>query len=166
MIAYSYIESNLRSLNTSYRRSKSIAQANYSSKIAILELCGWIELSMDDSIRTAGNRLLRLKSSNTFLENKIKRNYGFEYENHFKSMIVNLIGIFGFEKIEASIDRKTIILFENELNALKLLRNRLAHSYTRGATVNYDAPSITISRFENVKVGLQAYDTKLRQYSL
>jgi hypothetical protein len=164
MIAYSYIENNLILLDARYRRSRSIKDANFASKLAILELCGWIEVSLDDCIERASQRVLKDAANRRFIKEKILRNYGFEYERHFKSMLVHLIGIWGFEIIFRRVDTAVSLNFINELNALKIRRNSLAHTYTRGVTPHYDAPSITIARFANLKSGFAAFDGELRKY--
>lgn len=164
MIAYSYIENNLKTLDILYRRSKSNKDASFASKLAILELCGWIEVSLDDCIERASIRVLKDAKSRTFMQDKIKRNYGFEYEAHFRAMMVNLIGIWGFETIVKKVNIAVAVNFTNELNALKIKRNSLAHTYTRGVTAHYDAPSITLARLVNLKAGFAAFDGELRKY--
>ncbi len=163
MIAYSYIERNIQLLWKNYLQSKSIADKNFNSKMAILELCGWIEVSMDDAIIRTGTRVLKSPDSLKFIREKVKRNYGFEYDKHFKSMIVYLVGISGFETIDISIDLAIKIKFQSELIALKERRNSLAHTYTKGTTQHYDTPSITLERLANVSAGLKAYDAALRE---
>lgn len=162
MISYSYIRNNVRSINSRYVKSKTTQDASYYSKLAILELCGWIEISLDEALLNTGNRILKNPKSKKFLEEKIRRIYGFDYENHLTTMIVSLIGISGFERVEKSIDIAVLVNFKSELSILKERRNSLAHTYTRGATVHYDAPSITLARFERVAAGIKAYDTALR----
>lgn len=164
MIAYSYIEKNLKVLDTRYMRSGSIMDKNFASKLAILELCGWIEQSMDDCILSASFRVLKQTNNRQLIENGVSRHHGFEFERNFKPMIINLIGVWGFEKISRSIDSAVELKFINELNVLKSKRNSLAHTYTKGVTQHYDAPSVTIERLVNVKAGLKAYDAALRGY--
>jgi hypothetical protein len=164
MIAFSYIERNLKSLDARYNQSKSIQDANFASKLAILELCGWIEESMDDCILRASIRVLRKPKSRAFVQDKVKRNFGFEYDRHFKSMIIALVGVWGYEKISKGITPATYISFSSELDTLKVTRNSLAHTYTKGVTVQYDAPSVTLARLKILKSGFQAYDSALRTY--
>ncbi len=164
MIAYSYIENNLRSLDFRYRKSESIKDASFVSKLAILELCGWIEVSLDDCIERASARVLKMPENEKFMKQKIKKNAGFDYDAHFKAMIVNLIGIWGFEKIVQQVDPAVATNFMNELRILKVSRNSLAHTYTRDATQQIDAPSTTRARFSNLKAGFVAFDGELRRY--
>ncbi len=164
MIAYSYIERNLNALDVRYRKSKSIKDASFVSKLAILELCGWIEVSLDDCIERASVRVLKDSESRKFIQDKIKKNYGFEYENHFRGMMVNLVGIWGFERIVRNIDAGVSANFMSELKSLTVKRNSLAHTYTLGATQHYDAPSSTLGRLINLKAGFSAFDRELRRY--
>lgn len=162
MIAYSYIRRNLRSLDYRYQHAKTTRDANYHSKLAILELCGWLETAIDEAVLRTGSRILRSSAAQDFLAEKVKRTYGFEYERHLKSLIVALVGISGFERIEKSMDIGVLLNFKSELEALKIRRNSLAHTYTKGATVFYDAPSITLARLSNCEAGIREYDTRLR----
>ncbi len=163
MIAYSYIEKNLSSLDKKYRLTKSNTEARYYSKLATLELCGWIETSIDDSILRCANRLLKSRSARKIVEKEVKRTYGFEYERHFRSLIITLIGIHGFEKVEMCIEPSVLSNFMSALGSLKISRDMLAHTYTKGATSHYDAPSLTLGLYYNVKAGISAYDRALRE---
>ena len=162
MIAYSYIEKNLDALDKSNLSSKSNKSKMYLSKVATLELCGWIEVSIDDIILRCNNRILKVKKSKDSVENQVKITYGFEYEKRFRSLIVILIGHFGFEKIEKGIDPQIVANFKSELGNLKVARNSLAHTYTRGVTPHYDAPSVTKNRYQKVRAGLSEYDRMIR----
>ena len=164
MIAYKYIERNLRELDKRFTCRSSTKDMNFASKLAILELCGWIEQSMDDCILRASVRVLRKANNRTLIESGVKRHHGFEFERNFKPMIINLIGVWGFEKISGSIDSAVELKFINELNELKSKRNSLAHTYTKGVPQHYDAPSVTIERLAHVSAGLKAYDDALRKY--
>jgi hypothetical protein len=158
------IEENLKSLNLRYRRSKSIESASFASKLAILELCGWIEVSLDECIDRASNRVLQKQESRKFIAEKVKKNSGFDYDSHFRTMIVNLIGIWGFEKIVQNVETTIVVNFMNELNTLKIKRNSLAHTYTRAITEHYDAPSITLERFVHIRAGFEAFERALQNY--
>ncbi len=149
-------------INKRYLKSKTTRDTSYYSKLAVLELCGWIEMSIDDCIIKTANRILSDQTSKKVIEDRIKRTYGFEYENHFRSLIMALIGIHGFEKVEKKISPAIITNFKSELGSLKVSRNTLAHTYTRGTTITYDAPSVTIGRYAHVKNGILEYDKVLR----
>lgn len=69
-----------------------------------------------------------------------------------------------YEALEKSIPTSISTSFKSELGNLKERRNSLAHTYYRGVTLHYDAPPITISRYQTVAAGLNAYDKALRAY--
>ncbi len=164
MISYSYIEKNLRALDTRYRNSRGNKDADFASKLAMLELCGWIEEAMDDCILRASVRVLRQERNRRFIEDRVDRTYGFEYNRHFKPMMINLVGIWGFEKINKSIDPAVNDKFVSALSSLKTIRDSLAHTYTKGVTRQISAPSVAIEWQADVKAGLKAYDAAMRNY--
>jgi hypothetical protein len=163
MIAYSYIERNLQSFEVRYTRAKSNREMSYFSKLATLELCGWIETSIDDCVERCAIRVLKERRSVEKVEQRVKKTYGFHYDQHFTSLLITLVGVYGLERIEGSIPTSIVQNFRSTLGTLKAARDALAHTYTRGTTANYDAPSLTWSRYQHVKKGLAEYDRVLRQ---
>lgn len=119
---------------------------------------------MDEIVLRGCVRALKIEKNRKFLRDKVKRNYGFEYQRHFVSMITELVGLHGYETLEKGIPASISVNFKSELGNLKERRNSLAHTYYKGVTPHYDAPSITISRYHSVANGLLAYDQALRAY--
>ena len=79
MIARSYILANLKTLDRKYNMATSTRDSLFYSKLAILELCGWIEESMDDIVLRCACRHLTDIDNITFVKRQIiKRNYGFD----------------------------------------------------------------------------------------
>ena len=56
MIARTYILDNLNKLDVRYRKAATLKDSLFYSKLAVLELCGWIEESMDDVILRCARR--------------------------------------------------------------------------------------------------------------
>ncbi|MFT7553533.1 MAG: hypothetical protein ACI9BV_003869, partial [Rhodothermales bacterium] len=50
MVAKTYINANLRRIDGLFRGATSARQAELLAKLATLELCGWLEVSMDDIV--------------------------------------------------------------------------------------------------------------------
>ena len=162
MISKTYIQSNLRSLDASFRATANGKHLYYFSKLSILELCGWIEMSMDDIVMRHCNRKVRLAGNHKFIEKDVVgRTYGFDYDKHFRSMLIRLVGVITTEKIEREIDVTVQTLFTAELTSLKSIRNSLAHTYAKNFP-SIDAPSRTKMRFAPLYNGLIAYDQALR----
>jgi hypothetical protein len=163
MIAKSYIKGNLSRIERLYSKSSNIQDGLFYSKLAILELCGWIEISMDDIISRLAKKHLKQSINITFVENEvIKRTYGFDYRRHFRKMLINIIGLSGVEKLEKQVDSVKFQLMVSSLNSLKLYRDSEAHTYIKGTTRRIDAPSVTKSRFSAIYHGLKNIDDELR----
>lgn len=165
MISKSYILRNLSQLDNAYRDAKSQKHALYFSKLAILELCGWIETSMDDIVLAHCKRNVKLSVNSKYIsDDVVKRTYGFDYQRHFRKMLISLIGIVACEKVEAQFSSQVHVTFTAQLNSLKLIRDRLAHTYLKGSAiaVSIDAPSVTKARFNDIYVGLKEFERVLR----
>jgi len=166
MIAKTSIFRNLTRLDNLYNKSGSTKQSLFLSKLAILELCGWIEESMDDIIRRCATRNLRDASNSKYVEESIiKKTYGFEYERHFREMLISLIGFIYVEKLERKVDKTKFQNLKPALGALKTYRDVEAHTHIKGVTKRLDAPSATISKFFTVYDGLKDFEQNLRKIS-
>lgn len=167
MIARSYILSNLKALDCKYRKTTSPKELLFYSKLAILELCGWIEESMDDIVLRCAMRHLKINSNKEFVRKKIvKRNYGFDYDDHFRRMLCQLIGIINVERLEKNVDQAKKARLKAVLSTLKIARNAEAHTHIKGVTRHINAPSVTLSQFPAVSDGLLEYDRVIRNTTL
>lgn len=163
MVAKTYIQNNLTQINNLYQKSTSQKHALFYSKLAILELCGWIEESMDDIVRKCAKQHLKNLENLTFVEaNIIKRTYSFVYDPHFRNMLMQLLGIINLEKLEHNLDIVKFHLMKSTLDTLKTCRDSEAHTHLKGTTKRLDAPSVTQSRFHVVYDGLEDFEDCIR----
>lgn len=163
MISKSTISKNLKSLDSKYRRTNSSMESLYFSKLALMELCGWIEESMDDVIFRCAYRNLREQENRDFTNVRIiKPTYGFEYKKHFRKMLIELIGLINVERIESKVDPVKKQNLKSVLGSLKVSRDRVAHTHIKGITRVIDSPSITLHRFNHVYAGLKEYEAVIR----
>lgn len=163
MIAKSYIEKNLRQIEGLYHGSASVQKGLYYSKLGLLELCGWIEMSMDDVILRLAKRTLRNSQHLKYLKNDVvRRTSGFEYQKHFRRMLEAVIGLSGVERMEKRVDPRLFQPMVAALESLKPFRDEQAHQYIKGTTRAIDAPSVTRSRFYVIFNGLKNVDNVLR----
>ncbi len=166
MIVKSYIEKNLKVINRLYLNSSSVQEGLFYSKLAILELCGWIEVSMDDvAIRTA-KRFCRETHSLNYIKRIIERNYGFHYKSHFRKMLIAIIGIQGIEHMEKKVNQSHFQTMCGALTTLKPYRDEQAHEYIKGTTLRIIAPSLTMSRFYTIYTGLMDVDRVLKSMKI
>ncbi len=163
MIAQSYILSNLKALDRRYNQTKSSKEALFCSKLAILELCGWIEESMDDIIIRCAMRHLKDNENRKYCKQQIiKKTYGFDYHNNFRFMLIRLVGLVVVEKLESQVDAAKYGTMKATLDALRTVRNSEAHTHLKGTTRTLNAPSFTIGQFRPVCDGLLEFDRVIR----
>jgi hypothetical protein len=166
MIARSYIESNLKQLDKLYNDAVTPKSKLYYSKLAMLELCGWIEESMDDIVQKCANRLLQVQAKKNYIADQIiGQTYGFEYKKHFMKMLSFVVGLINIEKLEAKLDPLKNARLVSALGTLKVARNREAHTHLKGVTRQVDSPSITINLFNHVFNGLKDIELNLKELS-
>jgi hypothetical protein len=165
MIAKSYIESTLQELDKLYNQASSQKKAIYFSKLAIIELCGWIEETVDEIVfRHCNRKLKNIENKNYCKEKIIKNNYGFQYLQNIRPMLINLIGLIGVEKLEIELEKTAqITLLKNNLGNLKVSRNEAAHTHLKGITRTYNAPSRTLGDFNRIYIVLEKLDLELRK---
>jgi len=161
MISKTQIKKNLTRLHKLYLTSPDILNGEFYSKLAILELCGWIEESMDDIVTRCLNRkIINAKYKNPVVY-VIKKNFGFEYEPHFSNMLRQVIGVIGVEKLERKVDSSKFVKMCSALSSLKTCRDKQAHTHTIGVTRLLNAPSWTLGQFQIIYEGLKEMDTTL-----
>lgn len=165
MIAKSHITSTLNELDKLYNSASSQKKTIYFSKLAVIELCGWIEETLDVILIRHGNRNLKKIENKKFCEKQIvKRNYGFQYDENIRIMLIKLIGLIQVEKLEHELEKTAqITSLKSTLTTLKKERNEAAHTHLKGITRRFNAPSRTIGDFNNIKVILERIDTELRK---
>jgi len=140
------------------------AQSNYFSKLALLELCGWLELSMDCIITDCSVVRLTVQSNKDHIENTVVgRTYGFHYDQHFRPMLMKLVGLIKLEQIErVLITSGELSILESQLGSLYQIRKRAAHTNINGVTLTYEAPSVIKRYLVTLYPILQKFETALQ----
>lgn len=153
MIIKKHIQITLCDLNNKYNIALSTNQSDaiYFSKLALLEYCGWIEECFDIVVRRASKGKLKTAAFEKLITEVIDTNYGFQYKQHLRNMLIKTIGLDKTEKIELNLNKNgDITVFTSELSAIKKDRDSAAHTWVKGATKSYPAPSITLGRLQRV----------------
>jgi hypothetical protein len=135
----------------------------YFSKLALLELCGWIELTMDCIITDCAVAKLTdpgvVKSVSDDIVGPV---FGFHYAQHFRQMLMKLIGLITLEQVEQPlIVSGQLHVFKSQLGSLYEIRKRAAHTNIHGVTITYQAPSSIKGFLNNLFPVLQQYETAL-----
>lgn len=165
MIARTEIERTLKGLQFRYRNSKTQKEPLWFSKLAIIELCGWIEVSTDDLVHRLAKKAVKKHGHLThFQAEVVNKNYGFHYKRHFRNMLMAAVGLEGVEVVESVVSATSKAQLESEFGTLTISRNRLAHSYVKGVTAVIDAPSVSIARFNRIYPALKDYESAIVSY--
>ncbi|MBS1941784.1 MAG: hypothetical protein JST38_12995 [Bacteroidetes bacterium] len=132
------------------------------SKLAILELCGWIEGEFDRLTLLAEQG--RLSDPEWVKTNVISRTSGFHYDSHWRRMLSQLVGEVYSRRVEARMET----LFPSELERLKAMLGALwktrcdyAHADMAAniaAQQTFQAPSWSINQHRLLKNLLAHYE--------
>ena len=121
---------------------------------------------MDQIILDCSSRRLTVPANIQHCSEKIiGLTYGFEYNKHFRAMVMRLVGLINVEKIEAQLDSLKFDRLKVALGHLKVPRNTVAHTHLTG-TPTIDAPSITLRQFTFIHEGLVDFDRVMRRRKL
>lgn len=137
------IEDLLNELVNLYDSTSDSNHKIYYSKLSLIELCGWIELCIDEITKNYIDLKLS-KTTNINLAKKqfVDNTYGFEYDKNLRPILIKLIGIVNVEPLEDLLDHNgDFTLLKSQLNSLISLRNPAAHTSIAGVTHTYQAPS-------------------------
>lgn len=165
MITKDYLLKTLNWLDKLYNDPTADNQKTSSySKLALIELCGWIEETMDDIVLRCAKRCLKSPANQKFIDKTISGTHSFEYEP-FRKMLMMVIGLATLEKIEKKLEKTgKISALKGYLGNLKDSRNRAAHTHTKGTLTTYDAPSKTKRDFDKIYGLLKELDAELQRH--
>lgn len=137
------IEDLLKELQKLYDNPSDIAHKDYYSKLALLELCGWLELVQDEIIKQFSDNKITEQSNKDHIEKfVIGKTYGFDYIEHFRPMIIKLIGYKETEIFENKLKQAGHFqILRDQLSSLWALRCRAAHTSFIGVTMTFQSPS-------------------------
>lgn len=162
MITATHIVPTLEALDAAYQNAPDI-DAERLAKLAIIELCGWIEESMDDLVLRCSRRHLKVTvNQETCRAKVIGKTYGFDYHKHFRNMLIQVVGLIGVERLEKDMDQAKLAVLKSSLGTLKSIRDTVAHTHIKGTTSTLSAPSVMLNNFRNVRAGLMELDRTMR----
>lgn len=136
------------------------------SKLAILELSGWVEGSLKDILLKLVDKKLNDDKATKKFKKVIEKTRGFRYEDHFLNLLNKTVGFINKEVIEREINGKDcnkLQKFKNALNNLSERRNMHAHnfSYKPQKIFTMSDPSSMINCYENILPGLEAFKEEI-----
>lgn len=152
-----WLEKRYNEVQEDTEQETAIQKARIYSKMAILELSGWVEESNDKLVLDIANERLTDEHARKRYQNKVNKVMGFRYKSHFLRLIDSAIGVIKRELIEIEMDVATLQNFKNSLHALSESRDQLAHTFSHGTQEAVEGVNLTKRHFERIRNGLQAY---------
>lgn len=137
------------------------------SKLAILELCGWLEVRFDLLVHAASS-LVGLTRDWVEVE-IVERNFGFQYSDHLRKMLCRLVGESAVQLIEFTFECNHPGKLEQMKAILGMLwknRGLLAHTHSAAPVVQQvtiNAPSWTINQQRILARSIDLYEESLRK---
>ena len=160
------IKNTLIDLQALYDSHSAMNQKIYFSKLAILELSGWLEAVEDEIIKGYASSKLIEHSSRAEIDQMILGNNGFSYTKHLKPMIIKLVGFRGIETLENNLKNVgDLQILVSQLNSVWGLRIILAHTSTviTGVTQTYQTPSCMSTNLISLHPILTRLENELNQ---
>jgi hypothetical protein len=151
------IAARLKELSTWYSEPHAdLNRLELLSKLAALEMCGWIEEEFDVLVRDVDAILM--KDPSWVDANVISKNSGFTYESHLRKMLSQLAGEFLVRRIETSFESiypGDLMQLKNHLKQLYKMRCSLAHTSLAAAPLRQytlNAPSVTTAQYNTLSL--------------
>jgi hypothetical protein len=144
MQAIQPIQNLLDELQNLYDNPANQSHQVYYSKLALLELCGWLEVVLDDIVLTYARAKLTSPANLDQLNNEIVgKTYGCSYKSNFRNMLLKTIGLCSVEKLENELTRLGLLTtLKGQLETLVGLRNGAAHTTIAGVMPTFQAPAV------------------------
>lgn len=157
MLTANDLRSRLNDIDVAYVAEKDAVKALLLAKLAALEVGGWTEECIDKIVVDFLDA--RNPRSRSKVLDRLKSVYGFQYGKEFRSLMIELVGIIGFERIEDKLGLQCQQL-ESALSELKQSRDKCAHTYTK-PTMAIDAPTKMIELLNKIEAALTAFNSEL-----
>lgn len=160
------IEDTLRELDRWYNELPGgTDRPRFLAKLAVLELCGWLEHRLDEMVRAAG---AEVGLDRAWIDgNVIQGNHGFTYQDHLRRMLVKMIGEFAVSHLEQTFEHAapgTLDQLKGALTTLWKSRGFLAHTHLAAPVQQQqvvNAPSWSINQQRVLGKMLDQYEGTL-----
>ena len=163
MIRNASVRQNFAVLSKAYEEASDPKLKLFYAKLALLEVCGWIEETLDTLIlRHAKHTLASTSEYDKYKKEVVEKQSGFGYKENIVPMLVGLIGRVGATEFESHHVAAELDVLKSTLGTLKVARNAHAHTHLKGMTVTVMAPSLLKVHFEQVNKGLNKVDAAFR----
>lgn len=163
MVSSASVRQNIAVLSKAYNTAPDPKLQLFYAKLALLEVCGWIEETVDFLVlRHAKHTLSTAGECAKFKKDVVDKQHGFNYKENIVPMLVGLFGRVRMAEFESYYDAAQLDVLKSTLGSLKLARNDHAHTHLKGVTVTVMAPTKLAEYLDKVIVGLNEMEMALR----
>jgi len=163
MVRSASVRQNVAVLAKAYDAAPDPKLQLFYAKLALLEVCGWIEETVDALVlRHAKHSLTSISEVDRYKKEVIDKQYGFSYKENILPMLIGLFGRVGTSEFESFHNASDLDVLKATLGALKVARNAHAHTHLKGVTVTVIAPSLLVVYLDRVCKGLDEMDMAFR----
>lgn len=119
------------------------------SKLALLELGGWIEMTIDKILEDYVSRKISdAQEQVSIRQSVIMSVFGFDPHRHVWPLFERILGVENCRRLKMDLEQKRLLHpFQSYLRNLWEQRSQEAHTYRIGVTHSVNTPSWTLSRF-------------------
>ena len=164
MVDFVSIDTTLNKLDGLYYASSDTQMNILYSKLSVLELCGWIEISVDTILNEyVDSHILNIDNCKK-IRKIINNTYGFDYEKHLFPLFSSVIGINNLENILDVITPTDLSNLISLTNTYSVIRNKAAHTDTpNGTTRTYNSPSIVLNDYRKIKGAIKTLEDEVQK---
>ena len=163
MIDFVSIENTLNRLDSEYSSSTDTQLTILYSKLSVLELCGWIEVSIDIVLHEYVDSHLHNLDYQKSIKSIIKRTNGFDYEKNLFPLFCSVLGVNNVENIFNVVSPKDFHNLKSITETYTTERNKASHTDTpAGTTRTYKSPSSVRDDFKLIKPAIQTLETQIQ----
>lgn len=157
------LDTTLNHLDSQYKTAASSdpRASQYYCKLAVIEFCGWIEEAQDLLVQESATRG---GVWDTDLRSKVKRTYGFHFEDKFSPLLAHGMGYKTLRAVIQTLSYRPGSKFDSAvstINSFVEIRNKAAHTHSSPGTTTYYQPSLVSSYLNTVAEGLLELETEL-----
>lgn len=130
--------------------SKDEQMVYYFSKLAVLELSGWVESMIDQAIKEHFTKCSQETQNDA--EKIINKCYGFKYKENIRPLLSNTLGIKNLSVIEEKLSKNgDLDIITNTFGQLAKMRDILAHTYVASHQSTIDSPLETRAKYKRIE---------------
>lgn len=163
MIDYVSIKNTLDLLEREYNSSTDLQLPILYSKLSVLELCGWIEVSIDVILHEYVDSHLQDAKYIKEIKRIIKKTNGFDFMSNLFPLFCSVLGVENVENILKCVSPTDFHNLESITHNYTEERNKAAHTDTPvGTTRSYKAPSDVVHDFSLIKPAIQTLENQIQ----